>query len=127
MDEIKQALILLNPRAGRGEPELAESILTQALQQHHWQVRCQTIDKGATPQELIPILAAAAVQGVTLVVAAGGDGTVSLVASAIILSGHSSQLRLGGCFSNVPVPPPASSGLQASGILVQSLLTYSPN
>lgn len=95
MEETKKALILMNPRAGRGEPELAESILTKALQQYHWQVQCQIISKGTSPQELLPILNQAVEQGTKLVIAAGGDGTVSLVASAIILSGQNQRLRLG--------------------------------
>ncbi len=95
MENHKQALVLMNPRAGTGDTSLVQSILQNALAQHNWQVSIQSLAKGMSPVELVPLLQEAAASGSTLVIAAGGDGTVSLVANAMILAGSRDQLRLG--------------------------------
>ena len=95
MENHKQALVLLNPRAGAGDASLVQSILQNALDQHGWQVTVQSLPKGMSPVELVPLLHDAAAGGTTLVIAAGGDGTVSLVANAMILADSRDQLRLG--------------------------------
>lgn len=95
MADVKSALILMNPAAGSAEPELVRIILTTALQVNGWQFTIHILQKGIAPVELVPLLQQAQAAGTSLVIASGGDGTVSLVATAIILSGLKEQLRLG--------------------------------
>lgn len=85
----------MNPRAGAGNASLVQAILQNALTQHGWQVTFQSLAKGIAPVELVPLLHEAAAGGTTFVIAAGGDGTISLVANAMILAGTRDQLRLG--------------------------------
>lgn len=95
MADFKHALILINPRAGRGDAELVLQTLHQALHQHGWEVDTRNIEQHATPDQLAPSLKQAFEHRCSIVIAAGGDGTVSLVANALILSGLGHQLRLG--------------------------------
>ena len=95
MENHKQALVLMNPRAGAGDAASVQDILQNALNQHSWQVTFQSVARGIAPVELVPLLQKATASGTTLVIAAGGDGTVSLVANAMILAGSKDQLRLG--------------------------------
>ncbi|HQR08162.1 MAG TPA: diacylglycerol kinase family lipid kinase [Gemmatales bacterium] len=95
MENRKQALVLLNPRAGGGDAPLVQSTLQNAFTQHEWHISFHALAKGIAPGELIPLLQNTAAEGTSLVVAAGGDGTVSLVANAMILADFKDQLRLG--------------------------------
>jgi diacylglycerol kinase (ATP) len=95
MEIRKQALVLLNPRAGGGDAALVQRTLQNAFTQHHWDISFHTLAQGIAPFELIPVLHNAAAGGITLIIAAGGDGTISLVANAMILAGIKDQLRLG--------------------------------
>lgn len=95
MENRKQALVLLNPRAGAGDAALVQRSLQNAFERYEWNISFHTLAKGIAPFELIPVLQNAASVETTLVIAAGGDGTVSLVANAMILAGTRDQLRLG--------------------------------
>jgi diacylglycerol kinase (ATP) len=90
----KHALVFLNPRAGSGDAERLRSLLTHALDQHGWKHDWINIEKGITPTALIPHLKQAVESKTTRVFACGGDGTASLVASAIISAGLKDQLPL---------------------------------
>lgn len=95
MSSMKKVLVLLNPRAGAGDAALVQSTLENALRQYDWQITFQALDKGITPEQLAVAVQATVQSGTTLLIAAGGDGTVSLVANAVILAGVRDQLRLG--------------------------------
>lgn len=95
MDSIKRAVIFINPRAGSGDAEAFRHILASTLLQHGWESHFIQIEKGSNTTHLVPLLREEAMQGTSLVIACGGDGTASLVASTIIESGLKDQLRLG--------------------------------
>ncbi|MFT3881335.1 MAG: diacylglycerol kinase family lipid kinase [Gemmatales bacterium] len=95
MENRKLALVLLNPRAGTGDAALVQSVLQNTFVQHEWRISFHPLPKGIAPGELIPVVQNAAAEGTTLIIAAGGDGTISLVANAMILAGTREQLRLG--------------------------------
>lgn len=95
MNDSNMALVLINPRAGIGQGDVVRSILSQALEQYGWSVNFQTLEKGVAPAVVGAFLRESATMGASLVVAAGGDGTISLVAEAIIQSELKERLRLG--------------------------------
>ncbi|MBL8822045.1 MAG: diacylglycerol kinase family lipid kinase [Planctomycetia bacterium] len=95
MADVKSALILMNPAAGSAEPDLVRAILSNALRQHGWEFSFYILEKGVVAASIVPVIQQATEQGTTLIIASGGDGTVSLVATAVILSGLKEQLRLG--------------------------------
>lgn len=79
--QIQRVFIVLNPEAGRADPEIVrqafERVCTQPEQRfaiHHLQ----------PDDDLKHIIAAALTEGCDCVVAAGGDGTVSAVANALV-------------------------------------------
>ncbi len=91
----KQALVLLNPRAGAGNAEQVRQILESSLHYLQWAVEVREIPKDTPAAVLAQEIAQAHQRGVTLVIAAGGDGTASKVAQAIIRSGQAARVRLG--------------------------------
>ncbi len=90
----RHALVFLNPRAGSGDAERLRSLLTHALDQYNWKHDWIILEKGVPPANLIPQLKQAVENKTSRVFACGGDGTASLVASAIISAGLKDKLPL---------------------------------
>jgi diacylglycerol kinase (ATP) len=91
----KQALIIINPGAGGGgQHEQMEATLLAAFASNGWDVRFHHLQKNTRPESLIPALKQLSEQDGRLIVAAGGDGTVSLVAAAM-MKAHVTQVPLG--------------------------------
>ncbi|HMO37400.1 MAG TPA: diacylglycerol kinase family protein, partial [Gemmatales bacterium] len=93
-DTTRAALIFLNPRAGSGGAESLRIILSSALDQYAWRQTWVVIEKETHARELVPRLKQAAVEKIERVFVCGGDGTASMVASAIISAGLKEQLPL---------------------------------
>lgn len=90
----RHALVFLNPRAGSGDAERVRLLLTQALDQNGWKHDWIILEKGISPADLAPQLKRAVENKTTRIFACGGDGTASLVASAIISAGLKDTLPL---------------------------------
>ncbi len=79
-----KAFVLINPLAGSGNPDRT----LQAVQGHLDSAGCTyQVDQASEPQAIREAVTAAVQQGVDVCVAAGGDGTVSRVASALVDTG----------------------------------------
>jgi diacylglycerol kinase family enzyme len=75
-----RTVLILNPKAGQGR-HLAESRgVLKLLRSHRWDA---TLVEASTGHELAQAVRNAVMAGVELVVAAGGDGTISTVASML--------------------------------------------
>lgn len=84
-----EVMLIFNPTAGRGRPQLVESRIRKAFEEAGFGVRfCRTSCKG----EATSVALEAARSGAKLLVAAGGDGTVHEVANGILLSNHGDNL-----------------------------------
>lgn len=75
------ALLILNPKAGRGKPAAVEEKLTKALRRHG--VSCETAFT-QEPGDATTLARGAAERGVEVVIAAGGDGTVNEVVNGLV-------------------------------------------
>lgn len=85
MDNVrKHAVVFLNPRAGSGDTQTLRTLLSQALELNEWDHDWVILDKDISSSSIIPRLKLAADQNVSRIFACGGDGTASLIASAII-------------------------------------------
>ena len=77
----RQALIVLNPVAGRTTPEGLRAVLDTSFKQRGWEYEIYE----TKPDDSIGKRVRRAIDnGVDLVIAAGGDGTVSLVADSLV-------------------------------------------
>lgn len=80
----ERVFVVLNPVAGFGYPaRLKHKLRTFALK-NRWQM---DIHETAEDEDLGPVIEAALKNGSQLVIAAGGDGTVSSVAACMVFSG----------------------------------------
>ena len=80
-DIVKKVLIVFNPLAGSvSDPKKHEQIIRDSFQKHHVQLDVIRLD---SPAQVSAVLEAAE-QPYDLIVAAGGDGTVSSVAESLI-------------------------------------------
>lgn len=95
MDPIKRAVVFVNPLAGSGDEEGVQRILHTALLQNGWDAQFILLEKGITPALLGPRLQSEVNLGTSLVIACGGDGTASLIATTIIESKLQMCVRLG--------------------------------
>ncbi len=73
---MKQVSVLINPASGSANPLAVRAAVEKAFKPNHWRVTVHELKKTDT--------IAAFVQGVDLAIACGGDGTVSLVADALV-------------------------------------------
>jgi len=81
---VAKAFVLINPSAGSGGPDR----ILHTVQQHLNRAGCTyQIDQASEPQPIRRAVTAAVQQGADFCVAAGGDGTVSRVASALVDTG----------------------------------------
>ena len=92
---VKRALVVLNPVAGRTAREDVLATLDQVLTPAGWEYRVHELEEDEPPARIDAVLQEAARDGRQVVVAAGGDGTVSYVADAILRNGLSASLYLG--------------------------------
>jgi diacylglycerol kinase family enzyme len=82
---VKCALVFINPAAGGGGRQAeAEEALRTPFTAHGWRLHVHVIAGGSTPESLVSVLHDAVRQGCEQVIAAGGDGTVSLVAAVMM-------------------------------------------
>ena len=81
---MKKAFFVLNPVAGQSEPEELRTKIEERAAEAGWQVQLHEIEKEDSIEEVI---ARAREEGYGFFVAAGGDGTVSAVAGALVGSG----------------------------------------
>jgi YegS/Rv2252/BmrU family lipid kinase len=77
----QHALVILNPVAGRSSADEVRRLLDAALSAAHWS---HEVYETRGDDDIGALLAQAQTTGCDLVVAAGGDGTVSLVANALV-------------------------------------------
>jgi len=95
MDSVsKHAVVFLNPRAGSGDAQTLRMLLSNSLEMNHWNHEWVILEKDVSSAVIIPRLQQAAEQNVSRIFACGGDGTASLVASAIISAGLKEHLTL---------------------------------
>jgi diacylglycerol kinase family enzyme len=80
---LRQATVILNRGAGKGHNAEVADRIRAAFGGNGWEARVEFADKSARPDELAR---EAVKRGDRIVVAAGGDGTVSAVASAVAFS-----------------------------------------
>ncbi len=76
----KQALVVLNPSAGSAATDSVGTILAHTLGEHSWTYDVHEI---TGDDDVAAVVRAACERGVDLVVAAGGDGTVSSVVNGL--------------------------------------------
>jgi YegS/Rv2252/BmrU family lipid kinase len=77
----RRVLVILNPTSGRARPERASMVVQKALERVGAVATVQVSDASDEPARLA---AAAAEAGYDVVIAAGGDGTVTAVASGLL-------------------------------------------
>ena len=77
----RYALVFVNPRAGGGAPDELDSLIESTFTAGGWRWQCQEI---GPDEEVAAAVAQARRDGVDLVVAAGGDGTVAGVAHHLV-------------------------------------------
>ena len=82
--QFKNPLFIYNPVAGAGNPEQARQVFTQACERYGWQFRIHETRKG---ENLAQVVQSGLNQGCDVIMAGGGDGTVSAIASALARSG----------------------------------------
>jgi YegS/Rv2252/BmrU family lipid kinase len=81
--EVMQAFVVLNPSAGREGSETVRDIITRTLPQEQWSCDFYEITGDEEYSEVHAIVRAAAERGVDMVIASGGDGTISTVANGL--------------------------------------------
>src|SRR5438045_3560620 len=77
---LRQATVILNEGAGRGHNREVGERIRAAFGGNGWEARIEIAGKSARPDQLAR---EAVARGDGIVVAAGGDGTVSAVAAAV--------------------------------------------
>jgi YegS/Rv2252/BmrU family lipid kinase len=77
----KKPFLIYNPVAGHTHPQNLLQAFQHACQQHGWDAMLHETSKD---ENLLPVVENAIRQGCDLIIAAGGDGTVSMVASALV-------------------------------------------
>lgn len=78
-----RVFVVLNPVAGTSDPETVKQAIALYCQDHHWQ--CD-IHETQPDEDLQGLVKGALRNGVDMVIAAGGDGTVSQVVSGMLNS-----------------------------------------
>jgi diacylglycerol kinase family enzyme len=74
-----EVTVILNPRAGLGRNPNLQNRIRAAFEVHGWTVRIELVSRDAAPDSLAK---EAVSRGDRILIAAGGDGTISGVASA---------------------------------------------
>jgi YegS/Rv2252/BmrU family lipid kinase len=93
---IRSALVIVNPVAGRGDAAAVEEECSRILAPLGWRVRFALVAlENGGRAHVIDEVRRAAGAGVSLVAAAGGDGTVSMVADALIRVDAAPPISLG--------------------------------
>lgn len=82
--DAKSALLVLNPVSGTSNPAWVRGRFEAIFGKAGWQTRVYTTCPG---ESLAEVVREAVAQGVALVVAAGGDGTITEVGSALAFTG----------------------------------------
>lgn len=88
--------VILNPKAGRAAPDEVRAALASAFEPLRWRWRVHDPGPGDPgPDGLRAAVAEAIRQGAKRILAAGGDGTVSVVADAMAAAGdHDAELAI---------------------------------
>lgn len=81
MDAKRRILVVLNPRGGQADPATIEQSLERVLSIRYWET---TVYSVTTDSDLHEQIHEATRPGYDIVVAAGGDGTVSAVADSLV-------------------------------------------
>ena len=79
--QFKKPLFIYNPAAGTGDPEKLRQAFKQACVRYGWQAK---IHETREDEDLAPVVQGNLEKGCDVVIAAGGDGTVSAIASALV-------------------------------------------
>jgi diacylglycerol kinase family enzyme len=95
MSRQHRALVLINPRAGAGKHELVRHTLSTIFHQHGWTLAWQDLCAPITEAAIIERIKTESQQDLRLIIAAGGDGTASLVGHSIIQASASQSVGLG--------------------------------
>jgi Diacylglycerol kinase catalytic domain len=96
-DCIRDVFVVLNPVAGRGWPQEVRRALARHLSDRRI---CYAVYETTGKENLVEVVRAALVSGADVVAAAGGDGTVATVATALV----GTDIPLG------IIPPTAGAG-----------------
>jgi diacylglycerol kinase family enzyme len=95
MSSQRCALVLINPRAGAGKDELVLQTLSTIFAQHGWSLVWQELIEPIALDAIMSRLRSASDHDISLVIAAGGDGTASLVGHAIVDANLGARIGLG--------------------------------
>lgn len=83
MDAVNKALVVINPVSGIGNAELLKHLVARRMAAHNWQVEFHLT---TAEEDLSELIAQQSRDGYSLVVAAGGDGTIAEVAAGLVNS-----------------------------------------
>ena len=81
--QFKKPFFIYNPVAGAGDPEKAQQVFKQACVQYGWQPKIHETEES---EDLAQVIWSSLEGGCDVIMAGGGDGTVSAVASALVNS-----------------------------------------
>jgi diacylglycerol kinase (ATP) len=82
MSEIQKALLFYNPKSGHSKVEHHCELINEHFKKH--QINIETILVPKPHQELEKIIESAISEGVSFFIAAGGDGTVSMIGTHLV-------------------------------------------
>lgn len=95
MSSQRRVLVLNNPRAGAAKPEIVRHTLSSIFEHQGWTLAWHDIVAPIVSDAIKERIRSESQQSTNLIIAAGGDGTVSLIGDAIIQTNLESRLGLG--------------------------------
>ncbi len=81
--QVMQVFVVLNPSAGREGSETVRDIITRSFPPEHWSCDFYEITGQEGQEKVHEMVRSAAEHGVDMVIASGGDGTISTVANGL--------------------------------------------